>query len=111
MEQTNSLLNAFMQSRSSFNLIKSCFKGSGSCIDLILINRKFCFKGSSTFDTGLSDHHHLIYFMLKTSFKKEAQIASFTVIIRISTINIFKMILKTDCRNALKTMNQFKMYL
>ena len=46
-------------------------KWSDSCIDLILTNRKFCFKNSSTLETGLSDHHHLIYSMLKTTFKKE----------------------------------------
>ena len=38
---------------------------------LILTNRKICFKHSSTFETGLSDHHHLIYSMLKTTLKKE----------------------------------------
>ena len=73
MEPSDFILKTFMQSHNLFNLIKSatCFKGSGSCIDLILINRKFCFKNSSTFDTGLSDHHHLIYCMLKTTFEKE----------------------------------------
>ena len=73
MEPSDSILKAFMQSHNLFNLIKSntCFKGRGSCIDLILTNRKFCFKNSSTFQTGLSDHHHLIYSMLKTTFKKE----------------------------------------
>ena len=29
------------------------------------------FKNSSTFETGLSEHHHLIYSMLKMAFKKE----------------------------------------
>ena len=113
MEASDSVLNAFMQSHSLFNLIKSntSFKGRGSCIDLILINRKFCFENSSTFETGLSDHHHLRYSMLKQLLKKEAQSVSFTVIIRVSTMNVFKMILKTDCRNALKIMNYLKMYL
>ena len=62
-----------MQSFSLFILIKTntCFKGKGSCIDLILTNRKYCFKYSSTFETGLSDHHHLAYSMLKTRFKRE----------------------------------------
>ena len=70
MEPSDSLLNAFMQSRNLFNLIKSniCFKRGGSCIDLILANRKFCFKNSFSFETGLRDHHHLIYSMLKTTF-------------------------------------------
>ena len=63
-----------MQSLNLFNLIKSntCFKGNGTCIDLILTNRRYyCFKHSSFFETGLSDHHHLIYSMLKTAYKKE----------------------------------------
>ena len=61
-----------MQSFSLFNLIKTntCFKGKG-CIDLISTNRKYCFKHSSTFETGLSDHHHLVYSILKTCFKIE----------------------------------------
>ena len=73
MEPSDSLSNAFMQSHNLLDLIKSntCFKGSGSYIDLILTNRKFCFKNSSTFETGLSDHHHLIYSMLKTISEKE----------------------------------------
>ena len=72
MEPSNSVLKIFMQSHNLFNLIKSntCFKWRGSCIDLILTNRKFCFKNSSTFEAGLSDHHHLTYSMLKTTFKK-----------------------------------------
>ena len=38
MEPGDSLLNVFMQSHNLFNLIKpnTCFKGNGSCIDLIL---------------------------------------------------------------------------
>ena len=48
-------------------MLFGCFKGKGSCIDLILTNIKHCFKHSSTFETGLSDHHHLVYCMLKTS--------------------------------------------
>ena len=73
IDPKNSKLTSFMQSFNLYNLIKSntCFKGGGSCIDLILTNRKYCFKHTSTFETGLSDHHHLIYSMLKTTFKKE----------------------------------------
>ena len=68
MEPNRPALTSFMQSFNLFNLIKTntCFKGKGSCIDLILTNRKYCFKHSSTFETGLSDHHHLVYSMLKT---------------------------------------------
>ena len=73
MEPNCPALTSFMQSFNLFNLIKTntCFKGKGSCIDLISTNRKYCFKHSSTFETGLSDHHHLVYSMLKTWFKRE----------------------------------------
>ena len=52
-----------LRSFNLFNLIKTdtCFNGKGRCIDLILTNRRYCFKYLSTFETGLSDHHHLIY--------------------------------------------------
>ena len=72
LEPDSPILISFMQSLNLFNIIKSntCFKGHGTCIDLILTNRKYCFKHSSTLETGLSDHHHLIYSMLKTTFKK-----------------------------------------
>ena len=38
---------------------------------MILTDRKCFFKNTSLFETGISDHHHLIYSMLKTTFKKE----------------------------------------
>ena len=84
MEPSDCLLNAFMQSHNLLNLIKSntSFKGSGSCIDLILTNRKFYFKNSSTFETDLSDYHHQIYSLLKTTFRKEDSMRPFTVITR-----------------------------
>ena len=68
LEPDSPVLISFMQSLNLFNIIKSnkCFKGHGTCIDLILTN-----KHSSTFETGLSDHHHLIYSMLKATFKKD----------------------------------------
>ena len=73
MEPSDSIWKTFMQSHNLFNLIKSntCFIGSGSCRDLIFTNRKFGFKNSSIFETGLSDHHHLICSMLKTTFEQE----------------------------------------
>ena len=63
----------FLNEYDLINLIKinTCFKGQGSCIDLILTNQKYSFKNSTSFETGLSDHHHLIYSMLKTTFHKE----------------------------------------
>ena len=68
MEPNCPALTSFMQSFNLFNLIKTntCFKGRGGCIDLILTSRKYCFKHSSTFETGLNDHS-----MLKTCFKRK----------------------------------------
>ena len=66
-------LSTFMEYYNYYNPIKNntCFKWNGSCIDLILTNRKYCFKSTSSFETGISDHHHLIYLMFKTTFAKE----------------------------------------
>ena len=48
----------------------TCFKGKGTCTDLILTSRKCSFKKTNTFERGLSDHHHMIYMMLKSTFEK-----------------------------------------
>ena len=70
LEPSDSALMDFLDS-SLTNLIKTntCFKGLGSCIDLFLTNRKFSLKFTSTYETGISDHHHLIYTMLKPFFQ------------------------------------------
>ena len=49
----------------------TCFKGSVSYIDLILTNRKYSFKNTTSYETGLSDHHHMILTMLKTTFQQK----------------------------------------
>ena len=60
------------------SLIKSptCFKSetNPSCIDLILTNRTSSFQNSTTLETGLSDFHHLVITVLKTTFKKKPPI-------------------------------------
>ena len=67
----------FMDSQNFTNLIKNntWFKRVGYCIDLILTNRKYCFKNSLrielAYETGISDHHHLIFFIIKTTFESE----------------------------------------
>ena len=63
MDPSHTQLSGFMEHYNYDNLIKNntCFKGDGSCIDLIL----------TLFETGISDHHHFIHLMLKTIFKKE----------------------------------------
>ena len=64
---------SFMNNKNFINLVKgnTCSKNKGSCIDLILTNRRYSFKHTSSTETGLSDHHHLISSMMKTIFEKE----------------------------------------
>ena len=68
----NNSMREFVDLYNFINLIKTTtwFKGTGSCIDLLLANQKYSFKKTNAFETGLSDHHLLIYSMLKTSFQK-----------------------------------------
>ena len=63
----------FMNNENFINLVKgnTCFKGKGPCIDLILTNRRHSFKHTSSIETGLSDHYHLISSMMKATFEKE----------------------------------------
>ena len=64
--------NPFMNNQNLFNLVKrSTCLGEYSCIDLILINRKYSFMNIFSFESGLGDHHHLIYSVMKTTFKSE----------------------------------------
>ena len=71
LEPTDFTLMGFLASNSLTNLIKTntCFKGKGSCIDLILANSKFSFKFTSTYERGISDHHHIIYTILRSCFQ------------------------------------------
>ena len=39
-----------------------------STTDLVLANRIYSFQYTRSYETGLSDHHHMIYTMLKTTF-------------------------------------------
>ena len=73
LEPSSPSMSSFMDSQNFVSLIKSktCFKGAGSCIDLILTNRKYSFKNTSSCETGLSDHYHLIYSVMRTIFKCE----------------------------------------
>ena len=53
LERSQMYLETFMDTPNYFNLVKNktCFKGPASCIDLILTNRKYCFQGTSSFET------------------------------------------------------------
>ena len=73
LEPSNPSIVSFMNNQNLFNLVKSntCFKGKVLCIDLILTNRKYSFKNKCSVETGLSNHHYLVYSVMKTTFKSE----------------------------------------
>ena len=73
LELSSPSMLSFMDSQNFVNLIKSkiYFKGTGSCIGLILRKRKYSFKNTSSYETGLSDHHHVIYSVMKIKFRCE----------------------------------------
>ena len=69
-----SKMETFMTKHSLYNFIKTetCWKASkGTCIDLVLSNKKHSFNFSGVAETGLSDHHSLVYTMFKSKFNKQ----------------------------------------
>ena len=66
LQPSTGLLKNFMNSNALRNLIKVdlCFKGKGTCIDLILANQKYYFN------IILADHDYMIYTMLKSTSDK-----------------------------------------
>ena len=73
LEPDDIALSSLINDHGLYNMIKhpTCFKSSrGRCIDLIFTNRKHSFMQSKSFETGFSDHHHMIYTILKTTFIK-----------------------------------------
>ena len=73
LEPSSTSMLSFMDSQTFVSLLKNktCFKGTFSCIDLILTNRKYSFRNTTSYESGLSDLHHLIYSVMKTIFKCE----------------------------------------
>ena len=73
LEPHDKRLGYFLNSNNLVNLVKTntCFKDSGSCIDSILTNRKYSFKNTTSYETVLSDHHHIILTMLQTTFQQK----------------------------------------
>ena len=64
----NKIMNNFLQEHTFSNMMKQniCFKGDGgSCIDLVIINSEFSFMKTTSFETGLNGHHHVIYICKK----------------------------------------------
>ena len=73
LEPTNPVLSNFLELNCMTNIVKSktCWKSShGSCIDLICTNSSTFFQHTGVVETGLSDHHLLVYSMLKTKYEK-----------------------------------------
>ena len=73
MEISNRFLAPLLESHDlkSLNKKPTCYKSKqGKCIDHILTNRSRSFKFTNTFETGMSDHHLMIYTMFKMTFEK-----------------------------------------
>ena len=69
------------------------------------------FMHSFNFETGLSDHHHLIHSMLKTTFKKEeSKQFIFCDYKNVDNIN-FQMDLESKLKNCPKNMESLKKHL
>ena len=66
-------LSPLIEDCNLYSLIKipTCFTSSeGRCIDLVLTNRKNSFMHFKSFETGFSDHHHIICTILKSTVDK-----------------------------------------
>ena len=71
--ETSPALVSFLDEQKCKNIIKNktCFKSvEGSCIGLILTSRPSLHQFTNVFETGISDHHLLIYTMLKSAYTK-----------------------------------------
>ena len=54
---------AFYEGQDLFNLIKdkTCFESaSGTCVNMIFTNKKYCFENTCTIDKGVSDFQRMI---------------------------------------------------
>ena len=73
MEPNDKNLSPLLAEHNLYNLIKgpTCFKScQGRCIGLLLTNKKHSVMMTQSFETGFSDHHHLIYTVLKSTYNK-----------------------------------------
>ena len=62
-----------METHNCFNFVNNdnYFKGVGSFIKLNLTSIKVYCEGNFLFKIGLSDHHHIIYSIIKSTFEKK----------------------------------------
>ena len=72
MQLVDTFFKSFMDIDGFINLIKNktFFKCQGSCVYLILTNRKHSFQNSGSYETAVSDHCHIIYTKFKSTFSK-----------------------------------------
>ena len=73
MTANDNIIKPIINGHTLYSMIKvpTCFKSpQGSCIDLMLTNRKHSFQYTQAFETGMSDHHLMIYTMFKAKFLK-----------------------------------------
>ena len=73
METSCNTMEQFMKGHLFHSLYKkpTCYKSKrGRCIDLLLTNKNRSFKFTNAFETGMSDHHLMIYTMFRTTFDK-----------------------------------------
>ena len=71
--ESNPAMETSLNQHKCKNIIKSktCYKSQeGSCIDLIITNRYSLHQFSHVFETGISDHHLMVYTMLKSTYTK-----------------------------------------
>ena len=96
----------FVSNFKLYNLIKqpTCNNSSdGKCIDLILTNKNRSFHKSNSFETGISDHHHLIYTMFRLTYEKlSPQIVHYRTFRNFSLVNF-----RNDLANALSSIFEF----
>ena len=62
-----------LQEHNFCNMMKQnkCFKSDrGSCTDLLIRNSKFSFMTANSFETDLSDHHHILFSKQNFELKK-----------------------------------------
>ena len=71
--ESNPAMETFLSQHKCKNIIKSktCYKSQeGSCIDLIITSRHSLHQFSHAFEIAISDHHLLVYTMLKSTYAK-----------------------------------------
>ena len=71
-KESNPAIEKFLNQHKCRNIIKGktcCKSQKGSCIDLIIISRHLVFhEFSHVFETEISDHHPMVYTMLKSTY-------------------------------------------